>query len=88
MLKRRGSEDCMGKKTGSWKDLGMWKDARVFQVPAFEPTFEVKETHGHWIDVDGCMTICSECGMLGCGDSRCHYCGAEMDEESVDEQPE
>lgn len=36
--------------------------------------------HGHWNDVDGCMTVCSSCGMLGCGTPYCSYCGAMMDE--------
>lgn len=35
---------------------------------------------GHWNEVDGCMTVCSRCGMLGCGTPYCAYCGAEMDE--------
>ena len=34
---------------------------------------------GHWITVDGCMTICSECGSVGCKSKYCQYCGAKME---------
>lgn len=33
---------------------------------------------GHWIELDSCMTLCSECGGYGCGTKFCANCGAEM----------
>lgn len=34
---------------------------------------------GKWIEMDGCMTICSECNTLGCGTRYCSNCGARME---------
>ena len=32
---------------------------------------------GHWIDMgDSCISICSECGSMGCGSRYCPECGA------------
>ena len=34
---------------------------------------------GHWIELDSCMEVCSECNGLGCGSRYCPSCGAEME---------
>ncbi len=39
----------------------------------------IAERHGMWYDVDGCMTICSECHGYGCESPYCPNCGAKMD---------
>lgn len=36
------------------------------------------ERHGKWISIDGCMTICSKCGSIGCNSKYCPNCGAQM----------
>ena len=33
---------------------------------------------GHWLEMDNCMTVCSECGSLGCDTNFCPNCGAYM----------
>ena len=43
------------------------------------PAADVNEQKtGEWLNVDNCMTICSECNGLGCGTPYCSYCGAKM----------
>lgn len=37
------------------------------------------ERHGHWVQLDDCMMICSECYALGCGTPYCATCGAKME---------
>ena len=34
------------------------------------------ENTGHWIELDSCMTMCSECKSLGCGTPYCSVCGS------------
>lgn len=34
---------------------------------------------GHWIEMDSCMSVCSECNGLGCGSAYCPNCGAKME---------
>ena len=46
------------------------------QVPPLEAPRK-----GHWLEMDACMTVCSECGSLGCGSDYCPGCGADMREE-------
>lgn len=44
------------------------------------PVADVQDVrHGEWIELDGCMTICSECNSLGCGTRYCSNCGARME---------
>lgn len=38
---------------------------------------------GVWVNLDDCMSYCSECYGLGCGSNYCPNCGAKMKE--VDE---
>lgn len=33
---------------------------------------------GKWIEMDSCMTVCSECYGLGCETPYCPNCGAKM----------
>lgn len=39
---------------------------------------------GHWIELDSCMEICSECGGLGCGSKFCPNCGCAMEVQDAD----
>lgn len=36
------------------------------------------QRQGMWYDVDGCMTVCSECHGYGCETPYCPNCGAKM----------
>lgn len=43
------------------------------------PIENVKEEKiGIWLGVDGCMGVCSECGILGCITKYCPNCGSYM----------
>lgn len=33
---------------------------------------------GRWLELDSCMTICSECNGLGCETPYCPNCGVKM----------
>ena len=43
------------------------------------PIENVKEVNtGIWLGIDGCMGVCSECGVLGCITKYCPNCGSYM----------
>ena len=39
----------------------------------------VSRKKGTWLELDSCMTVCSECNSLGCGTKYCANCGAKME---------
>ena len=60
------------------KNFGRHPNCPLAETPKPEPERNV----GTWISVDSCMTVCSECGMIGCGTPYCPNCGAKMNTDS------
>lgn len=48
-------------------------------IKAISRKNEPREKRGTWYEIDGCMTMCSECHALGCGTPFCPNCGAKME---------
>lgn len=67
-----------------WFDEGAIKDvAREATRTTIENFWNARVEHtrlknGRWLELDDCMTVCSECNSLGCGSQYCPWCGAYM----------
>lgn len=51
-------------------------EKRMDKCPLKEALIKI----GHWIELDSCMTMCSECNNLGCNTNYCPNYGAYMKE--------
>ena len=60
------------------------RESFVYGDLLIEASNALERKYGNWIELDDCMTICSECNSLGCGSNYCPNCGACMKEKLKD----